>query len=299
MAQLNSLKDIDENIFMKDNIKGIWRKSTASEVLANLLEETSPFDKETKKLIPVFGFNKLDQYRDNKQLFPTNFVILELDTPGFWKEDIVAGNASRKMEIQGKFWLLYCQFHYDDKLPYFWLYLTPSTCGLRFVLKTDRPIINEAHYIQVVKHFLAILYRKTNGKVNPAFFDIRVNQAWFVPTFLKFFSLREDVFEIKEFQGKPVEKKESFKPYVGEFQKDEEQRFSLAIQFTERNYRFFKGQRNNYIHHLACNCNRFGLPKTQILIWIKSKFDLEEIEIENAVDSAYKHNVSEHGTFLK
>lgn len=299
MAQLNLLKEIDENVFMKDNIKGTWRKSTASEVLANLLEGTSPFDKETKKLIPVFGFNKLDGQRNNKQLFPIHFVILELDTPGFWKIEIARGCQKTKMTMHGKFWLLYCIFSKDDSLPYFWLYLTPSTCGLRFVLKTDKPVINEAHYIQVVKHFLAILYRKTNGKVNPAFFDIRVHQAWFVPTFLKFFSLREDVFEIKEFEREPVKEKESSKPYLGEFQKDEEQRFSLAIQFTERNYRFFKGQRNNYIHHLACNCNRFGLPKTQTLTWVKSKFDLEEIEIENAVESAYKHNVSEHGNFLK
>lgn len=296
------LPDINQHLYLKDSLKSSWKPSSEGEVLSNLLETTFPFDKETKQLIPLFGFDKLEGKRDNVQQFPTNFVILELDTPGNWKKQITEGCEKTRWVVQGQTWLWYWQFHYDESLPYYWIYLTPSTCGLRFVLKTNQPVINEAHYIQVVKAFLRLLYRRTNGRINPDYFDIRVNQAWFVPTFAEFFSRREAVFPIQPYQEDPPRKsvprlaipaKRSVPPTTADEQ------FQLAIRFTERKFSYLHGQRNKYIHNLACNCNRFGLAESYTLQWILARYDLEERETISAVRSAYQHNTSEHGSFLK
>lgn len=57
------------------------------------------------------------------------------------------------------------------------------------------------------------------------------------------------------------------------------------------------GNRNNFVHQLACNCNRQGIPEIEALSFILSQYNYDEKEIRAAVSSAYK-NTQEHGNFV-
>lgn len=299
--KIDELQDIDQNICYKKTIKSAWQPSSASEVLSNRLPETVIFSAKEKLNIPVFGFNRRIGHTSNEQFFPTCFPVLELDVPGAWKRAIKEGDKAKFILAKAQTWLLYQQFCIDRTLPYYWMYLTPSTLGLRFVLCTDQPVVSALHYTQVVKQFLRLLYLRTNGRVNPDFFDIRVHQAWFVPTFEHFFNEKRRTFSISLFQTplcedkirRKIGVKANFSP------NSEEVLIQRAIQFTERNFSYLEGQRNKFVHHFACNCNRFGILQESVENWAIAQFDLEDREIFSAIFSAYRHNTAEFGKFLK
>lgn len=295
MTQIN----IEEHLFMKASIKDQWEKCTTADLMANMELAMQLIPADLKAIIPAFGFDKREGSRSNQQSFPTYFVILELDTPPRWKEKIKAGCQKTLQMAQAQTDQVYFQLHYG-RLPYYWMYITPSNCGLRFVLQTDRPVINEQHYRQVVLNYLRILYRLTHGRLNADYHDIRVHQAWFVPIFFDRFSRKEEIIWIADYRPDSPPKLPERKPvqqytYGG----TQENLFLKAIRFTERNFTYQLGNRNNYIHHLACNCNRFGIPRGDAEQWINTQFDLGETEIQNAVASAYRNNQAEFGQFIR
>lgn len=71
--------------------------------------------------------------------------------------------------------------------------------------------------------------------------------------------------------------------------------FEHAIRFTERKIQFVQGSRNIFVHQLACNCNRLGIPETEALSFILSRFNYDEKEVRTTTTSAYK-NTLEHGS---
>lgn len=295
---MDSIK-IDEHIFMKGSIKEQWEATTAADVMANLELAAQVLPPKVKAIIPAFGFDKKEGSRSNQQLFPTHFVILELDTPPKWKGKIKAG-CERTLEMaQAQTEQVYFQLNYSA-IPYYWMYLTPSTCGLRFVLQTDQPVVNESHYKQVVLDYLRLLYRITYGKLNVDYHDIRIHQAWFVPTFYDRFSRKEEINQIADYRPEVSPKKVVNMPAQQyNFDDTQENLFLKAIQFTERNFAYQEGSRNNYVHHLACNCNRFGITKSDTEQWINTQFELGEQEIIATVSSAYRNNAVEFGKFLQ
>lgn len=74
---------------------------------------------------------------------------------------------------------------------------------------------------------------------------------------------------------------------------DPRRKFIICISWTERNFSYAEGQRNGYIHNLACNCNRVGIKETEAFDLICRYYDLEQEEIKRCVRSAYK-NTSQH-----
>ena len=77
----------------------------------------------------------------------------------------------------------------------------------------------------------------------------------------------------------------------------EDEIFENLITFTNNKLTYQNGSRNAYIHLLACNCNRNGLSHSFTESKILSGFDLDSKEIKATVNSAYKHNASEHQKF--
>jgi len=73
--------------------------------------------------------------------------------------------------------------------------------------------------------------------------------------------------------------------------------FESAVKFTEQKHSYQQGMRNNFIHALACNCNRQGIPMDDTLPLIQNRYDLSASEIKSAVASAYSHNGNEFAKF--
>ncbi len=71
--------------------------------------------------------------------------------------------------------------------------------------------------------------------------------------------------------------------------------FEYCKRFTNKKKKYSDGNRNNYIHLLASNCNRKGLSEKDTLNYIITGFDLPHDEIITAVTSAYS-KTTEHNT---
>ena len=103
------------------------------------------------------------------------------------------------------------------------------------------------------------------------------------------------VFELKE-EIEPVQqivKKENVQSHSTDDLLDK------CLSFTEQKEKYQNGNRNNFIHLYASNANRFGINETDTLEYCITNFDLEEREIKNAVNSAYKNQIADFAKFAK
>ena len=100
--------------------------------------------------------------------------------------------------------------------------------------------------------------------------------------------------EVKSTANKFDDRPEQFKGHV--LAKDAKYIFNVCEKWTQRTYQFEVGDRNNYIHVLACNLNRTGVHIDDALLMIYNNYsELPYKEIEQSVRSAYKTQ-SEHNT---
>ena len=70
--------------------------------------------------------------------------------------------------------------------------------------------------------------------------------------------------------------------------------FEDAIAFTEKKESFIEGNRNNFIHLLACNLNRKGISEIEAQTMILSAYNYNETEVKKTIRSAYS-NLADHG----
>ena len=60
--------------------------------------------------------------------------------------------------------------------------------------------------------------------------------------------------------------------------------------YHNKSEKYAEGNRNNYLHHLACKYNRHGIPEQEAAAFIKSLFtDLPAEETDSLIASAYAH----------
>jgi len=71
--------------------------------------------------------------------------------------------------------------------------------------------------------------------------------------------------------------------------------YDHCVRFTKQKMDYAEGNRNNFVHQLACNLNRKGIRYAEALGFILSDYNYNEIEVMNAVKSAY-NNTHEFGT---
>ncbi|MBK8516078.1 MAG: DUF3987 domain-containing protein [Saprospiraceae bacterium] len=75
--------------------------------------------------------------------------------------------------------------------------------------------------------------------------------------------------------------------------------FNKCIEFTNKKAQYFEGNRNNYIHLLACNTNRLGVPEDKATKLITQNFDFNPEEIRTTIHSAYSNNTNDFAKFAK
>lgn len=187
------IKTKGNKFLIKENLQSQWKYAKREMLKSLLSEETVAFSDEKKKNIPMFGFGKYNAESKNQQIYPSQYVVLELDAPAKEKQKIKAQDKGSIEKWSSKFEGFYNKFKKDDNLNYRVMYITPSRCGIRFILKTNHNVNNEDEYKTVALVFLAQL--KKYG-INEKYYDIRVNQGWLLPTFGKFFHEKKKLFNI-------------------------------------------------------------------------------------------------------
>ena len=76
-----------------------------------------------------------------------------------------------------------------------------------------------------------------------------------------------------------------------------QEQFNNCIDFTEKIATYTEGSRNNFVHLLACNCNRVGIPENEAQNLILQQYNLDQKEATSTITSAYKNNIHEHAKF--
>jgi len=69
--------------------------------------------------------------------------------------------------------------------------------------------------------------------------------------------------------------------------------YEHCVRFTEKKESYVNGNRNNFVHLLACNLNRKGVPLPTAMGYILSDYNYDAKEVATTVNSAYS-NIHEH-----
>ncbi|TZF83927.1 virulence-associated E family protein [Pedobacter sp. BS3] len=69
--------------------------------------------------------------------------------------------------------------------------------------------------------------------------------------------------------------------------------YEHCVRFTEKKESYVNGNRNNFVHLLACNLNRKGVPLPTAMGYILSDYNYDAKEVATTVNSAYS-NTHEH-----
>src|SRR5690554_792593 len=176
------------------------------------------------------------------------------------------------------------------KIPFTYACFTsPSGDGLKVFIKVNTDYhIHEQAYKQVQAY-----YEKEIGiEADPKCKDI--TRLCFVSNDPNaFLNESASTFEIKEQQQSISEI-----PAVAKAQKSINTLFESCVSFTNNILSYAKGNRNNYIYQLACNCNRKGLNLVDVEPLILSRFEHEDqTEMRKSIESAYKNNSADFGKF--
>jgi hypothetical protein len=70
-----------------------------------------------------------------------------------------------------------------------------------------------------------------------------------------------------------------------------------CLKFTEQKETYQNGNRNNFMYLFASNANRYGIAETDTVDFCTTNFDLDEKEIINSVNSAYKNQMADYAKF--
>jgi hypothetical protein len=161
------------------------------------------------------------------------------------------------------------------KLNYVYSYfISPSGKGLKVIVLVDTGV--EQHG----KAFAQVL------TVFNELFEIPIDSSGKDISRLCFMSYDPDIYTNPEVQA--------FKVQVGE-SLDFDAAYFQAVEMTQQKLAYTEGNRNNFIHHLACNANRLGIPFDTFITAILENYDLGEEETIRTAKGVYSHHEDENG----
>ena len=183
-------------------------------------------------------------------------------------------------------------------IPYtFAAFISPSGNGVKILVAVNNTA--EQHktaYAQIAAFYEAEL----NIKIDPSGKDVsRLCFMSYDPNCFR--NINPNAFQVS-LEEKPIQPTLSGVQAIPletteESQEDWEPVFGKCLDFTENKSNYSDGNRNNFVHLLACNCNRAGIPQTITENLIIQSHDLDPKEIRQSVESAYKNNTHDFAKF--
>lgn len=182
-------KQAGDRFFYRENFYGEWSPARSEKLKSILSERDKPYSKEKKAKLPQFGYGKIKGETSTQQLFPTHYVVIDLDVPDDYKS---SASTDEGFKQWSDFYMkAYHGIVSDQSIPYKVSCLTPSMCGLRFILELENQVADEEEYIQAINQFCALLEKYG---IKEEHIDIRVHQPWYLPTFMQYFNERDHIF---------------------------------------------------------------------------------------------------------
>ena len=274
-AQLVENKELNDIIY--DIQAGKYQNEI--EVIRNLIVENKPKEADAlkKKLLGFTPSGTFDKGR-KAELISTysGYLVLDLDKLTETQLEEVKVKAT-------KIAFTYAAF------------ISPSGNGLKIIIPVNAEANNHKLAMQQVAAYYETAFQIT---VDPSGKDVsRLCFMSFDPDC--YFNPNAETFciNLEPIQSElPVVK--GTRPNKVESQASTwQEKFSSCIEFTERKATFIQGNRNNFVHLLACNCNRIGMPESIAQNYISQHYNLDKSETITSVASAYKSNIHEHAKF--
>lgn len=273
-----------ENKSIQDMLKDIMSEKFKDQVehIRDLINQDKKDQAEhKKKLLQAFTpCGTFDRGRKADKITTySKFLILDIDdlTPELLK--------STKLKIIG------------NKHTYA-VFVSPSGNGLKVLVRVTSELDqHDMMYRQVSSYFEGVL----GVKIDPSGKD--VSRLCFMSYDPNCFQNGDAVpIELNQNSIQGAQKTDPIKvtPEIAPLQEsDMVVIFNRCVEFTNAKFTYQEGNRNNFIHHLACNTNRSGMPEDIALGMICQSYDLDIKEIITSIKSAYSTNVSEFAKFAK
>lgn len=180
-------------------------------------------------------------------------------------------------------------------------FISPSGNGLKIFVRVNSSQENHK------EAFLAL------QKFYEEFLSLPIDKSGKDVTRLCFVSYDTDLFLNENASIFPIISTEDLRPYMEQksepinesitiadnnfaaekFNNDYLSTYEHCVRFTEKKESFITGNRNNFVHLLACNLNRKGVPLPAAMGFILSDYNYNTQEVMATVNSAYK-NVTEY-----
>lgn len=190
----------------------------------------------------------------------------------------------------------------SKETPYtFASFISPSGNGLKIFVRVNSSQENHK------EAFLAL------QKFYEEFLGLPIDKSGKDVTRLCFVSYDTDLYLNENATVYPVISTEDLSPYFNQEQEAEPEMPTIAsngfstekfsndylatyehcVRFTEKKESYVNGNRNNFVHLLACNLNRKGVPLPMAMGYILSDYNYDAKEVATTVNSAY-NNTHEH-----
>lgn len=180
-------------------------------------------------------------------------------------------------------------------------FISPSGNGLKIFVKVNSDQSNHK------EAFIAL------QKFYEEFLSLPIDKSGKDVTRLCFVSYDTDLYLNENATVYPVISTEDLTPYIEQnsevitepptiagnafstenFSNDYLATYEHCVRFTEKKESYVNGNRNNFVHLLACNLNRKGVPMPVALGFILSDYNYNAQEVTATINSAYS-NTHEH-----
>jgi hypothetical protein len=188
---------------------------------------------------------------------------------------------------------------YKDKICQDWhtaaCFVSPSF-GLKVLFVTDNKQEDHKYTFEYIRRYFYNNYRiqiDKSGKDVSRLCFISYDKDLYFNNDYKLFKC--NVPKMKRDESKQV----SFDRSKMEVSHDTNKVFKVCREFVNKSAigRYVKGNRNNYIHALACTLNRAGVDISTSISLISARYtSLSMDEVNTTVKSAYVNNKHEHGS---
>jgi hypothetical protein len=227
-----------------------------------------------KKQIPAFAASALFEngIKPENIVEYTQLLMLDLDKIG------IEGVQETKNALSQDPHVLLCA-------------VSPTKNGLKVLIKVDSTLVShEKAYKQVLEYF----EEKFKVRFDPACKN--VNR-------LCFLTHDPEVYYNPNAEEFHVELVSAEKKAHGTQEADESREliFQNALSFSLNKQKFEEGTRNNFIHLLAANCNRFGLLEEYTILRVNEEYQMPDSpeEITRTIKAVYKSKKDEFNKWRK
>ncbi|HSD13068.1 MAG TPA: VapE domain-containing protein [Flavobacterium sp.] len=170
-------------------------------------------------------------------------------------------------------------------------FISPSGNGLKILVKTDNDKANHKETFLLVQfhyeNLLSLEIDKSGKDITRLCFYSCDENLYHNPDAIVFASEAKQSDYAESVEASPLQT-------VTATATNYEAIYNHCIKFTEKKVQFVNGSRNVFVHQLACNLNRKGVPLQEALSFIQTDFGYDEKEVAQTVNSAYG-NLHEFG----